>query len=100
MATAPSSAGKKPYRPPLKKYVDASAEYLPVPVLCYKDDVKRFKEVSRRLPVAWRDKVASKYTLIFLMTMHDSSLPEIRRLGKARFNANSWLREFAKNQKM
>jgi len=52
------------------------------------------------LPVAWRDKVASKYTLIFLMTMHDSSLPEIRRLGKARFNANSWLREFAKNQKM
>ncbi|QYK83495.1 hypothetical protein IBG34_23155 (plasmid) [Aeromonas media] len=68
------------------------------PPLCYKDDVKAYKERSRGLPVAWRDKVASKYAAIFMITMHDQSIPEIRRLNKARFNANSWLREFTKNQ--
>ncbi|WP_273767445.1 hypothetical protein [Aeromonas hydrophila] len=94
MATAP----KKPYKPPLKRYVDASAEHLPIPILCYKDDVKRFKEISRGLPVAWRDRVASKYAAIFLITMHDLTIPEIKRIGKARFKANTWLREFTKNQ--
>ncbi|BCK65792.1 MULTISPECIES: hypothetical protein [Aeromonas] len=95
MATAPK---KTPYKPPLKRYVDASAEHLPVPILCYKDDVKVFKETCRGLPVAWRDKVASKYAAIFLLTMHDLTIPEIRRVNKARFNANTWLREFKKNQ--
>ena len=95
MATAPK---KPPYKPPLKRYVDASAEHLPLLPLCYKDDVKAYKERSRGLPVAWRDKVASKYAAIFMLTMHDQSIPEIRRLNKARFNANSWLREFTKNQ--
>jgi len=97
VAAAPK---KPPYRPPLKKYVDPSAEYLPVPILCYRDDVKSFKEVSRRLPASWRDKVASKYAAIFIITMHDHAIPEIKRIGKARFNANTWLREFVKNQKM
>jgi len=78
--------------------VDASAEHLPLPPLCYKDDIKSFKELSRGIPAAWRDKVASKYAAIFLLTMHDLTIPEIRRLGKARFNANSWLREFTNNQ--
>lgn len=89
---------KPPFKPPLKRYVDPSAEHLPIPILCYKDDVKRFKEVSRGLPAAWRDRVAAKYAAIFLVTLHDTSIPPLRRLGKARFNANSWLREFAKNQ--
>lgn len=86
-----SKPGRPKFQPRLKRYVDPSAEFLPVPILCHHDDLKWFKEKLRGFNAGRRAAIASQYTEIFLTTLQNKTISEIRRTGQARRAANSWL---------
>lgn len=89
--TAKSKSKQPKFQPRLKRYVDPSAEFLPVPILCHRDDIKWFKEKLRGFNSGRRSAIAIEYTYIFFTALQNKTIPEIRRTGQARRAANSWL---------
>jgi hypothetical protein len=92
MAIGSPSKSKRPkFQPRLKRYVDPSAEFLPVPILCHHDDLKWFKERMRTFNAGRRAIIAMQYTNIFFDALQNHAIPDFRRTGQARRAANSWL---------